>query len=116
MRGRLDEGAVTVLELELVTVIVGIVEGTGASSGTVADEGREEEGGGGGDGETTGEGAEEGTGPGGMRVPASQDGGAEGASSMVVPERRVDGMESRCSMNVTWKELNTFPVVTSQRQ
>jgi hypothetical protein len=41
---------------------------------------------------------------GGMREAASHDGGAEGASSTVVPGRREEGSESRCSMNVTWNE------------
>jgi hypothetical protein len=90
-----------------VIVIGGIVEGAGA------DKRGEEEGGGGGEGETTGEGEDAGAGLGGMREPASQDGGAEGASSTVVPGRRVEGRASRCSMNVTWNELKTFPVVTS---
>ena len=53
---------------------------------------------------------------GGMRALVSQDGGAVGANSTVVPGRRVEGKASRCSMNVTWKELKTFPVVTSQRR
>jgi len=103
-------GAVSVI------VMVGIVEGMGGVYGAGADKGGEEEGGGGGEGETTGEGIDAAAGLGGMRSPASQDGGVEGTSSAVVPGKSVEGRASRCLMNVTWKELKTFPVVTSQRQ
>ena len=95
---------VAVLEAVLVIVILGIVEGTDGIIGSDADKGGEEKGGGGGNRETTGEESKEGKdgiGPRGMRVPAFQNGSMEGASSMVVSGRRVDGKELRCSMNVT---------------
>ena len=46
----------------------------------------------------------------------SQDGGASGRSSTVVPGRREEGRASRCSMNVTWKLLKIFPESGSQRR
>jgi len=71
---------------------------------------------GGGEGETMEEEGEVECAEGGMRDVASQDGGADRASLMVVPERRLKGRESRCSINVTWNKLKIFPVVISQRQ
>jgi hypothetical protein len=64
----------------------------------------------------TGEGGDAGMGLGSMRALASQDGSMEGANSMVIPGRRVEGKALRCSIKVTWKELKIFPIVTSQRQ
>jgi len=96
--------------------MVGIVEGVDVGNGASANKGGEEEGGGGGEGETVGEGGDAGVTFGGTRALAFQDGGAEGPSSTVVPGRSAEGNASRCSMNVTWKELKTFPVVTSQRR
>ena len=46
----------------------------------------------------------------------SQEGGDPGSSSTVVPGSREEGSASRCSMNVTWKELKHFPVETSHRR
>ena len=46
----------------------------------------------------------------------SQDGGDPGSSSTVVPGSREEGSASRCSMNVTWKELKHFPVETSHKR
>ncbi len=114
--GRSPKGAVIVPETVLVIIIVGNIDRTCALKGADMDKGGEGEGGEGGKGETRGWGGKEGAHSGGIREPASQDGGAEGASSMVVLGRRVEGKELRCLMNMTWKELNTFPVMTSQRQ
>ena len=99
-----------------VIVIDGIVEAVGASEGADADKGGLEGEGGGGDGERLWSGGEGEGDVGGMREAASHDGGAEGASSTVVPGRREEGSELRCSMNVTWNELKIFLVVTSQRR
>ena len=46
----------------------------------------------------------------------SQDGGDPGSSSTVVPGSREEGSTSRCSMNVTWKELKHFPVEMSHKR
>jgi hypothetical protein len=46
----------------------------------------------------------------------SQDGGDPGSNSTVVPGSREEGSTSRCSMNVTWKELKHFPVETSHKR
>ena len=94
---------VAVLEAVLVMVILGIVEGTDGIMGSDTDKGGEEKGGGGGNEETKGEESKEGkdgAGPRGMRVLAFQNGSIEGASSMVISGRRVDGKELRYSMNV----------------
>jgi hypothetical protein len=46
----------------------------------------------------------------------SQDGGDLGSSSTVVPGSREEGSASRCSMNVTWKELKHFLVEMSHKR
>jgi hypothetical protein len=49
-------------------------------------------------------------------VGTSQLGGASGSSNRVVPGSRSEGLESRCSMNVMWKELKMFPEVLSHNR
>ena len=45
-----------------------------------------------------------------------QDGSDLGSNSTVVPGSREEGRASRCSMNVTWKELKHFLVEMSHRR
>jgi hypothetical protein len=45
----------------------------------------------------------------------SQNGRDLGSNSTVVLGSREEGSASRCSMNVTWKELKHFPVETSHK-
>ena len=99
-----------------VIVISGIVEDNGTSEGAEVEKGGLGGWRGGGDGETLWSGGEGEGDVGGMRDAASHDGDTEGASSIVVPGRREEGSELRCSMKVTWNELKIFPVVMSQRR
>jgi len=93
-----------------------IVEGAGAAKAAGVDKGELGRWGGGGEGEIKELGGKGECADWGMREVASQDSGADRVSSMVVSGRRLEGRESRCSINVTWNELKIFPVVTSQRR
>ena len=50
------------------------------------------------------------------RESVSQLGVASGSRQIVVPGRRSAGCSSKCSTNVTWKELKMLPSTVSQRQ
>jgi hypothetical protein len=49
-------------------------------------------------------------------VGTSQLGAQSGLNLITVPGRRLVGWACRCLINVTWKELKTFPVVVSHKQ
>jgi hypothetical protein len=52
----------------------------------------------------------------GRRKGASQLGVALGSRQIIMPGRRLAGCSSKCSMNVTWKELKMLPSTVSQRR
>jgi hypothetical protein len=52
----------------------------------------------------------------GRREGVSQLGVALGSRQIIVPGRRSVGCSSKCSTNVTWKELKMLPSTVSQRR
>lgn len=89
-----------------------VTYGESEGAGTEAEAGEPEDKGGG-EGRT---GAEAREGVGTSTKVESQDGGEPGRISALEPGSRDEGRVSRCSMNVTWKELKIFPEASSQRR